>query len=40
MEINKSKGKLKGIPSIRYINLDGQPERAKYMENQFAYWGV
>ena len=40
MEINKSKGKLKGIPPVRYINLDGQPERAKYMEDQFEYWGV
>ena len=40
MEINKSKSKLKGIPPIRYINLDGQPERAKYMEDQFAYWGI
>ena len=25
---------------MRYINLDGQPERADYMENQFAYWGI
>ena len=25
---------------MRYINLDGQPERAKYMEDQFAYWGI
>ena len=40
MEINKSKSKLKGIPPIRYINLDGQPERAKYMEDQFAYWEI
>ena len=40
MEINKSKDKLKGIPPVRYINLDGQPERAKYMEDQFAYWGI
>jgi len=40
MEINKSKDKLKGIPPVRYINLDGQPERAKYMEDQFAHWGI
>ena len=40
MEINKSKDKLKGIPPVRYINLDGQPERAKYMEDQFEYWGI
>jgi len=40
LEINKSKDKLKGIPPIRYINLDGQPERAKYMEDQFAHWGI
>ena len=40
MDNNKSKTKLKGIPPIRYINLDGQPERAKYMEDQFAHWGI
>jgi len=40
MDKNKSKYKLKGLPPIRYINLDGQPERVQYMENQFSYWGI
>jgi len=37
---NKSVFKTKGIGSIYYINLDGQPERREYMENQFKYWGI
>ena len=40
MDKNKSKYKLKGLPPIRYINLDGQPERVQYMEDQFSYWGI
>ena len=40
MEINKSIKKLKGLPPIYYINLDGQPDRAKYMEDQFSHWGI
>lgn len=40
MEKNKSAYKLKGLPSIYYINLDDQPERAQYMEDQFKYWEI
>ena len=40
MEKNKSLYKLKGLPPIYCINLDGQPDRWKYMEDQFKYWEV
>jgi len=40
MDKNKAVYKLKGLPPIYYINLDGQPERANYMENQFKYWEI
>jgi GR25 family glycosyltransferase involved in LPS biosynthesis len=40
MDKNKSLYKLKNIPPIYYLNLDGQPERAQYMEDQFKYWGI
>ena len=40
MDKNKSTFKLKGMPPIYYLNLDGQPERKQYMENQFKYWGI
>ena len=40
MDKNKSVFKLKGIGPIYYLNLDGQPERREYMENQFEYWEV
>jgi hypothetical protein len=40
MDRNKSVYKLKGLPPIYYINLDDQPERVKYMENQFKYWEI
>ncbi len=40
MDKNKSAHKLKGLPPIYYLNLDGQPERAKYMEDQFKYWEI
>ena len=40
MDKNKSTFKLKGIGPIYYLNLDGQPERREYMENQFKYWEV
>lgn len=40
MDKNKSAYKLKGLPPIYYINLDDQPERAKYMEDQFKYWEI
>ena len=40
MDRNKATYKLKGIPPIYYINLDGQPERKVYMEAQFKYWEI
>jgi hypothetical protein len=38
MDKNKSTYKLKNFGPIYYLNLDGQPERREYMENQFKYW--
>lgn len=32
--------KLKNFGPIYYLNLDGQPERKQYMEEQFSYWGI
>ena len=40
MDTNKSAYKLNGICPIYYLNLDGQPERRKNIEDQFAYWQV
>jgi len=40
MDKNKAALKLKGIGPIYYLNLDGQPERREYMEEQFKYWEV
>lgn len=40
MDKNKSQYKLNNFGPIYYINLDDQPERAKYMEDQFEYWGI
>jgi len=40
MDKNKSAYKLKNIGPIYYLNLDGQPERKQYMEDQFKYWGI
>ena len=40
MDKNKAAHKLKGLPPIYCINLDGQPERWKYMEDQFKYWEI
>ena len=40
MDKNKSTFKLKGMPPIYYLNLDGQPERKQYMEQQFKYWEI
>ena len=37
---NKSIHKLNFLPPIYYLNLDGQPERKKYVEDHFAYWGI
>ena len=35
---NKSAPKLKGFGPVYCINLDGQPDRWAYMEDQFKYW--
>ena len=40
MDKNKSTYKLKNLPPIYYLNLDGQPERKEYMESQFKYWEI
>jgi hypothetical protein len=40
MDKNKAAYKLKGLPPIYCINLDGQPDRWKYMEDQFNYWEI
>ena len=40
MDKNKSAYKLKNIGPIYCINLDDQPERWEYMENQFKYWEI
>ena len=40
MDKNKSVYKLQGIGPIYYLNLDGQPERREYMEDQFKYWEI
>lgn len=38
MDKNKSVYKLRNFGPIYLINLDGQPERWEYMEDQFKYW--
>ena len=40
MDKNKAAYKLKGLPPIYYLNLDGQPERKIYMDAQFKYWEI
>ena len=40
MDKNKSAYKLKNFGPVYYLNLDGQPERRQYMEEQFKYWQV
>jgi hypothetical protein len=40
MDKNKAAYKLKGLPPIYCINLDGQPDRWKYMEDQFKHWEI
>ena len=34
------KNKLKGLPTIYYLNLDHRTDRREYMETQFEYWGI
>ena len=38
MDKNKSLYKLKNFGPVYVINLDDQPERWQYMEDQFKYW--
>ena len=40
LDKNKSTFKLNNIGPIYYLNLDGQPERREFMENQFKYWDI
>jgi len=40
MDKNKSAFKLKNIAPIYYLNLDEQPERMQYMEDQMKYWEI
>ena len=37
---NKSAYKLKNFGPLYYLNLDGQPKRRQYMEDQFKYWEI
>jgi len=37
---NKSAFKLRNFGPIYYLNLDDQPERREYMEDQFKYWEI
>lgn len=34
------KDKLKGLPTIYYVNLDHRTDRRDYMESQFDYWKI
>ena len=38
MDKNKSAFKLKGLPTIYWLNLDADENRRFYMEEQFKYW--
>tara|TARA_A100001201_G_scaffold7009_1_gene11380 strand:- start:105 stop:899 length:795 start_codon:yes stop_codon:yes gene_type:complete len=40
MDKNKSAYKLDNIGPIYYLNLDEQPERREFMEDQFKFWEV
>ncbi len=40
MDKNKSAYKLNNIGPVYYLNLDGQPDRKTYMEDQFKYWEI
>ena len=40
METNKSVHKLKGLPPVYVINLDGEPHRWKAAEDMLKYWEV
>ena len=38
--MNKAAYKLKGLPPIYCINLDGEPERWESAENMFKEWDI
>ena len=40
MDNNKSASKLKGLPHIYCINLDGEPHRWESMETMLKYWEI
>lgn len=40
MDKNKSAYKLEGFGPVYYLNLDGQPERNEYIEEQLKYWEI
>ena len=40
MDSNKSAYKLKGLPPVYVINLDGEPHRWKAVEDMLKYWEV
>ncbi len=40
LDKNKSAYKLQGFGPVYYINLDDQPERKEFMEDQFKYWEI
>ena len=40
MDKNKSAFKLKGLPTIYWLNLDADENRRFYMEEQFKYWQI
>ena len=40
MENNKAVHKLKGLPPVYVINLDGEPHRWKAAEDMLKYWEV
>ena len=40
MDRNKAAFKLRNFGPVYYLNLDDQPERKEFMENQFKYWEV
>ena len=38
--MNKAKFKLKGLPPVYCINLDGEPERWESAENMLKEWNI
>lgn len=40
MDKNKAAYKLKDFGPVYYLNLDEQPERRQYMEDQLKYWEI